>query len=63
MSKMLRWSIKLHIDNNGKLRVTTRRDIGYIYVVEGFKIKVSKDKNYVFPILKIEMQKNKNIEK
>ena len=49
--------IRLYIDYRGKLRVTAYGDLSDIYVVAGFKMKAGKEKNYLFPILKIEIPK------
>lgn len=57
MSNLLALNLKLHVDLHGKLRVKTKGDQLNIFAVEGFKIKAAKAKNYLFPILKIEIPK------
>ena len=55
--KLLGMNIELNVDLNGKLRVAVKGTAGAIYVVEGFKKAVYKEKEYIFPILKIEIPK------
>lgn len=55
MSKLFGLKLKLQIDYCGKLRVNANGSIRDLYVVEGFKIKAVKEKNYLYPILKIEI--------
>lgn len=57
MRKLLGLNLMLYVDSSGKLRVRTKIVGSELFAVEGFKIKVSKDKNYVFPILKVEISK------
>ena len=57
MNKLLGLNIELHIDCSGKLRITTKGDIGDIYMVVGFKVKNYKGKEFIFPLLKVEMPK------
>lgn len=54
MSYFLKLNVRFHIDSGGKLRVTTKGNICDTYVVDGFKLKLFKKKNYLFPILKNE---------
>jgi len=54
---LLELNIQLQIDQYGKLRTATQKDIIKTHMVVGFKIKAFKETNYIFPILKIEMPK------
>lgn len=53
MRKLLGLNLMLYVDCFGKLRLKTKVMGSELFAVEGFKIKVSKDTNYVFPILKV----------
>lgn len=57
MNKLLGLNIELHVDPNGKLRITTKGDIGDIYTIVGFKVKKYKGKEFIFPVLRVEMPK------
>jgi hypothetical protein len=57
MNKLLGLNLRFHVNSDGKLKVNTTGTVCDRYVVTGFKIKVGKEKNYLFPILKIEKSK------
>ncbi len=57
MNKFQILNLRLCIDCIGKLRISSNGGINDIWVVIGFKIKAGKQKNYLFPILKVEMPK------
>lgn len=57
MSKLFGLNIRLYVDSFGKLRVNSDKGFSELYTVSGFKIKAGKERNYLFPILKIEIPK------
>ncbi len=57
MNSLLGLNIELHIDHRGNLKVTTKGDIGDIYIVVGFKVKIYNKMKCIFPVLRIETQK------
>ena len=52
MSNLLGLDIELYVYCFGKLKVSGKAKPGEAYVVIGFKIKIHREHNYVFPLLR-----------
>lgn len=53
MKKLTGLNLMFHVNSDGQLKVNTKGTVCERYVVTGFKLKAGKEKNYLFPILKI----------
>jgi hypothetical protein len=46
MNILFEFHIELYVDRNGKLKFAIKSDVGKIYIVKGFKLKIFENKKW-----------------